>query len=168
MSQPSPRSLIGRFRSLGRRDRAGPVAEARIDPPPAGPEAEETPVWSMVANVIDERPFGPGGEERRQGLKIFAPGAKVYVVGGFAGMAYDVVTVVGRGRKASRFVTAHVRTEHLVNWRVELVYSPAVLRRIAEGDHHRWPLASGDPATEEYRFELLDLAKELSRRQALD
>ena len=167
MNQPSPRSLIGRFRSFGRKDRADPVAEARFNPPSAAPEAEETPVWSMVANVIDERRYGPAADDRRQSLKVFAPGAKVYVLGAFAGLG-DAVTVVGRGRKASRFVAAHVRTEHLDNWRVELVYSPAVLRRIAEGDHDRWPLAASDPASEEYRFELLDMAKELARRQALD
>ena len=176
MSAHPPRSLFGRFRSLTRRDRAGPdpaPAPAHASPPPArgeDPDAglEATPVWSMVANVVDERPYGPSGAERRQDLKVFAPGAKVYVVGGFAGLGYETVSVIGRGRKASRFVTANVRAEHLTNWRVELVYSPAVLRRIGEGGSQRWPFASPsrplDPGGDEYRFELLDMATGFARR----
>jgi hypothetical protein len=121
------------------------------------PGVEATPVWSMVANVIDDRPYGTAGPDRRQGLKVFAPGAKVYVVGG-SGLT---VSVIGRGRKASRFVTADVAAAHLTNWRVELVYSPSVLRRIAEGGYRRWPSLSPsrplDPAGDEYRFELLDM-----------
>jgi len=45
--------------------------------------------------VVEERPYGPGGIETRRGVKIFPPGAKVHVVGGFGGMGYETVTVVG-------------------------------------------------------------------------
>ncbi|MGC9666090.1 hypothetical protein ACNTMW_05970 [Planosporangium sp. 12N6] len=37
--------------------------------------AEVRPVWCIVANVVDERSYGPGGAERRRGLKLFWPGA---------------------------------------------------------------------------------------------
>jgi hypothetical protein len=34
--------------------------------PPAG-EPDVQPQWAIVANVVDERPFGPGGEETKRG-----------------------------------------------------------------------------------------------------
>ncbi|GAA2794527.1 hypothetical protein [Crossiella cryophila] len=36
--------------------------------------------WCVVANVAAETAHGPGGQESRQGLKHFAPGAKVWVL----------------------------------------------------------------------------------------
>ncbi|GAA3598341.1 hypothetical protein [Kribbella ginsengisoli] len=86
--------------------------------------------WCIVANVVDVRPYGPGGQEARSGLRIFRAGAKLYVVDGLGGMGWETLEVVGRARSRSRFVEAKVRTEHLVNWRVKGVYSPALLDRI--------------------------------------
>jgi len=94
--------------------------------------AEVRPVWCVVANAVDERPYGPGGAERRRGLKLFRPGAKVHVADGFGGMGYETLTVIGQVRGSARFATVHVQAAHLTNWRVRLVYSPAVLRRIEE------------------------------------
>nr|GFD56498.1 hypothetical protein [Tanacetum cinerariifolium] len=36
--------------------------------------------WTAVANIVRERPYGPGGAEIRLGTKHFAPGAKVYII----------------------------------------------------------------------------------------
>jgi hypothetical protein len=91
------------------------------------PDVDDRPVWCIAATVISERPYGPGGVERRRGLKLFSPGAKVHVPDGFHGMGYESVTVVGRVRKSSRYSIVHVRTDHLTNWRVELVYSPTAM-----------------------------------------
>ena len=33
------------------------------------------PSWCAVANVVEDRPFGPGGVETRHGTRHFAPGA---------------------------------------------------------------------------------------------
>ncbi|MEU4217405.1 hypothetical protein [Actinoplanes sp. NPDC026623] len=85
-----------------------------------------------MANVVDERPAGPGGEETKRGLRIFRPDAKVYVVDGFGGMGWETVTVVGQARKSARWVTAHVQAKNLHNFRVKLVYTPASLRRITQ------------------------------------
>jgi hypothetical protein len=37
-------------------------------------------VWCIVANIVHERPYGPGGQEVRRGTKHFAPGAKVVIL----------------------------------------------------------------------------------------
>lgn len=90
------------------------------------------PVWCVVANVLIERPHGPGGGEIRSGTKHFAPGAKVHVVHYFWGMGGERVTVVGRHRKSKRYITLVMQADHLANWRAELVYSPHVIRHVLE------------------------------------
>lgn len=94
--------------------------------------AKETPepVWCIVANIVYERPYGPSGEETRSGTKHFAPGAKVYIVDFFWGMGGQDVTVVGRHRKSHRYITIVIRSQWLVNWRAELIYSPHVIREV--------------------------------------
>jgi hypothetical protein len=58
----------------------------------------------------------------QRGLRLFAGGAKVYVVNGFGGDGWETLTVIGRHRKAGRYLTAHVPAEHLTNWRVKPIY----------------------------------------------
>lgn len=125
--------------------------------------ADAPPAWCVVANVVAERPYGPGGAERRQGLRQFYPGAKVHVVDGFGGMGWETVTVIGQARKSPRFTTVHVRAEHLTNWRVRLIYSPTVLRKINEtrrdGHGGFWLYNVADPGAETYRDALLEVAE---------
>jgi len=90
------------------------------------------PAWCVAANVVMERPYGPGGVEKRRGTKHFAPGAKVYVYGFFWGMGGERVTVMGRHRKTHRFIQLNMNAKHLANWRAELVHSPAVAKVIRE------------------------------------
>lgn len=87
-------------------------------------------VWCIVANVVNERPYGEGGTETRRGTKQFVPGAKVYIVNFFWGVGGETLTVVGRQRKSHRFITLSMRSKWLVNWRVELVYSPFVIKEV--------------------------------------
>src|SRR4051794_4240365 len=120
---------------------------------------DEPYVWCIVANVVDERPYGPGGAETRRGMKIFRAGAKLYVAEGFGGDGWEVVTVVGQPRSSPRFVAANVRTEHLTNWRVHAVYSPAAQRQIAlvrRGFAGFWLRTEAPFDSEEYRDALID------------
>src|SRR5690349_19871530 len=94
--------------------------------------ADGPPIWCIVANVVGRRPYGHGGLEQRDGLRLFRGGAKVFVADGYAGMGYETVTVIGHIRHQSRLATVDVATEYLTNWQVKLVYSPAVRARIAE------------------------------------
>jgi hypothetical protein len=123
-------------------------------------------VWAIAANVVQSRPYGPGGTEIRRGLELFAGRAKVYVAGGFAGMGYETATVIGRTRHSQRYSAAHIRTEHLTQWRVELVYSPAAMRRIhqvREDSQGGFGLDDLDPASAAYRDKLVEIADGLSR-----
>jgi hypothetical protein len=89
------------------------------------------PIWSVVANVRKEIPFGPGSKEIRRGTRKFHGGAKVYIVDAYWGMAGENVTVIGHYR-GKEYITCVVRNLHLENLRVELVYSPAVIKRIVK------------------------------------
>jgi hypothetical protein len=88
------------------------------------------PIWAPAANIVEERPYGPGGAETREGTRHFRPGAKVYVstlVGHFPHTSFQVI---GRHRATHRYVTMVIRGSWLTRWRVELVYSPHVIEQI--------------------------------------
>lgn len=89
--------------------------------------ANSPAVWCVVANVMHEHAFGPGGAERRKGTKHFQPGAKVYCFPARWGDGYEDIQVVGRHRATHRYVTMVVPSRWLTNWRVDLVYSPYVI-----------------------------------------
>lgn len=101
------------------------------------------PEWCIIANLLPY-PYsqnGPQAEFRSQ--KIFPAGAKLYVVGGFAGMGHETVTVIGFGHHRRDPVMAHIKAKYLGNWRARLVYRPMILRAIhtAQRDEstcHRW------------------------------
>ncbi|WP_412537901.1 hypothetical protein R8Z50_18750 [Longispora sp. K20-0274] len=125
------------------------------------------PQWSLVTNV-PERPYRSPEHAHRRGLRIFPAGAKVHFVGGFAGMGYETITVVGYGRggRGRAPIVAHVAARHLPEWRIELVYRPAILRLLdAES---RWPLLFAamlavhvsrvDLAGDDYKYFLASIA----------
>lgn len=86
--------------------------------------------WCVVANVAREVPFGPGGVEIRRGTKHFSPGAKVWVLPAQWGDGGDQVFVVARHRGSRRYVRMVVPSRRLTGFRVQGVYSPAVLREL--------------------------------------
>lgn len=100
-------------------------------------EEEVSSAWCIVANIVNERPYGEGGLEMRRGTKQFAPGAKVYIVSFFWGVAGENLTVVGRQRKTHRYITLSMQSKWLVNWRVELVYSPRVIKEIVANAEYK-------------------------------
>ncbi len=85
------------------------------------------PLWCVVANVVGERPYGPGGAELRSGTKHFRPGAKLYIIDAYAGMC-DKVIAIGHHRGSNRYCTMVVSVRHLKNFRVKLAYSPEVIQ----------------------------------------
>lgn len=88
------------------------------------------PVWCVSANIVQERPYGPGGAETRHGTKHFAPGAKVYCVAFFWSGPFTSVEVVGHHRGSHRFVRMIAEHGWLTNLKVELVYSPYVIGQL--------------------------------------
>lgn len=104
------------------------------------PEPEQiTPVWCIAANMVYERDYGPGGQEKRSGTRHFAPGAKLYIVDFFWGMAGENCTVVGHHRKSRRYITIVTQSKWLANWRVELVYSPYVIKEVVKHTTYKPP-----------------------------
>lgn len=89
-------------------------------------------MWSLLADIVGSRRRGPGGAEIRHGLRIFSGGAKAYLAGRFH--CADALPVVGLSRHPHRLVNAVVHARFLTNWRVRMVYSPAVLRALARAD----------------------------------
>jgi hypothetical protein len=106
--------------------------EADAPPPQDAAQAQPSvePVWCVVANIVPERPYGPGGAEKRRGTKHFRPGAKVYCFPALWGDGYEQIKVVGRHRRSNRYVTMVIKSAWLENWRVKLVYSPDIIRRL--------------------------------------
>ncbi|QIS08558.1 hypothetical protein [Nocardia arthritidis] len=86
------------------------------------------PEWCIIATLLPY-PYKPGPSWNFRSQKIFPAGAKLHVVGGFAGPGYRVVTVVGTGHHR-RVVAANIQARYLGGWRVALVYRPAILRVI--------------------------------------
>lgn len=89
--------------------------------------------FCVVANVAEETAQGEGGLELRRGVRHFAAGAKVWVLPPQWGDGGDQLVVAGhhrgaRGRGLARMV---ISRRHLAGFRVQGIYSPAVLRALA-------------------------------------
>ncbi|MFJ8041296.1 hypothetical protein ACIRBX_12405 [Kitasatospora sp. NPDC096147] len=116
------------------------------------------PQWAVRAKVVAWRRFGEGGQELRPGLKALSGDAKVHVVSGYGGMGFEDVVVIGSGRGGRRYVTISVPLRHLHAFRPDLVYRPAVLRRIEERGHEPF-VADGREEIEPTAAWLEDLAR---------
>jgi hypothetical protein len=94
-------------------------------------KSDVTPFWCVVANIVQERHYGPSGTLNSRGTKHFPAGAKVHILNLYWGMGGETTTVVGRHRGSHRYVTMDIKTSCLTNPRVELVYSPHITRQIS-------------------------------------
>ena len=92
-------------------------------------QQEKAPMWGVAANILKERPYGPGGQIIKRGTRKFHGGAKVYMVGAFWGMGGEQVAVVGHFR-GNGYVTSVIGIDTLENFRAEHIFSPAVIHRI--------------------------------------
>lgn len=111
---------------------------------------ELEPRWMVVANLVRRRWVSPGGDVR-SGTKHFKPGAKLRLVGDYAGMCQDV-WAVGHSR-GGRLIAVVLRVWVLTNFRARVEYSPSVLRRVQEfeAEHSRVPYADESGATDRIR-----------------
>ncbi|KAB1102705.1 hypothetical protein F6X54_31015 [Micromonospora aurantiaca] len=107
-------------------------------------EQPSGPQWCIVGNLLPY-PYSPRGSlAAHRSQKIFPAGAKLYVIGGFAGMGYETVTVIGHAHRRRRPVLAHLKAAYVGGWRAELVYRPVLLRMILRAQReqprecHRW------------------------------
>ncbi|HLV98600.1 MAG TPA: hypothetical protein VKT82_07985 [Ktedonobacterales bacterium] len=88
------------------------------------------PIWCPVANMAQEHPFGPGGQEIKRGTGNIAPGAKVYGHPPKWGDGYERVQVTVHHRSSHRPITTITHAAWLEDWRVELVYEPRLIKRL--------------------------------------
>jgi hypothetical protein len=99
-------------------------------------DVEDDPLplaYCVAANIADETTQGEGGLEIRAGLKHFAPGAKVWILPPQWGDGGEKVLVAGRHRGAAgSYIRIVVPRRHLTNFRVRVVYSPALLRALTK------------------------------------
>jgi hypothetical protein len=89
------------------------------------------PMWCLVGNLGGVRHVDAPGP----GTRHFAHGTKLYCLPPYCGDGYDTVQVYGRSR-GGRVIAIILATKKIVNWRAELVYSPAVLKRLR--DNNLW------------------------------
>ena len=114
------------------------------------PEMES--YWTAVANVILERPYGPGGTEIRYASNHFAPGTKVYIIDIFGGMCERVI-IVGLHRKTKRMIKLVIAVELLENFKAKVCYVPAVIEKIKE----HYPPAGIHRLTQEFAQTLCEV-----------
>ncbi|CAL2075584.1 conserved protein of unknown function [Tenacibaculum sp. 190524A02b] len=88
--------------------------------------------WCIVGNIVDEHHWGENKEIKR-GNKQFRPGAKVYCMPEFGGMAYESIRVLGKPRRQNRLINIIIRTRAIKNFRIQKVYNPYIQNQI--GSH---------------------------------
>ena len=90
-------------------------------------------LWSVVANIKREHPYGPGGNESKSGTRQFRGGTKVYIAGCYAG-ACDGIVAIGLHRHSRKFIVCVVNVQHVENFRVQMIYHPKVIELITNDD----------------------------------
>jgi len=98
-----------------------------------GDHTGQLAAFCVVANVAEETAWGEGGLQVRAGVRHFGPGAKVWVLPPQWGDGGDQVIVAGyhRGTRGRQGLARMVMPRrHLTGFRVQGVYSPAVIRAL--------------------------------------
>ena len=133
-----PMAVITARAGPGRGARRRPVSRlpgglAGADDGAVGDRAGQLAAFCVVANVAAETASGEGGLEVRAGARHFAAGAKVWVLPPQWGDGGDQLIVAGhhRGTRGRRGLARMVMPRrHLTGFRVQGVYSPAVIRAL--------------------------------------
>lgn len=115
------------------------------------------PVWSLTATVKNETYLSKGIEI--QGSKHFEPGAKVYPCSQWSGDGYARPYVVGLHRETQKFISVICPSDHLENWKVELVENPILIFQL----RHTVGGWSGDPKEKEEARFLADVMNERTK-----
>ena len=82
--------------------------------------------WCVIANIKSEVPYGPGGIEKKSGVKKFKAGARVSVVGSYPGSCESII-VIGQERNSGKFINYVLRVDKIENLRVKKIYRPKTL-----------------------------------------
>lgn len=90
-------------------------------------------IWCLVGNIIGEHPVGENKEIRR-GTKHFSPGTKVYCFPLKWGDGYEKIYVIGRPRQSSRFIKVIIKSDLVINWRIQKVFSNHIKREMIKSN----------------------------------
>ena len=92
----------------------------------------ELAAFCVAANIMEETAHGEGGLELRRGVRHFPPGAKVWVLPPQWGDGADQLIIAGyhRGTHGRGFTRMVLARRHLTGFRVQGVYSPALIRAL--------------------------------------
>ena len=99
----------------------------------------------IVGNIIDKHYWGQH-KEIKKGSKHFRPGAKVYCLFMYGGMAHDYLRVMGKPRTSFRMIDVVIKATYIKNFRIQKVYQPKIISFIkkhqAANPHDivTWPL----------------------------
>lgn len=93
--------------------------------------------WCLVGNVAEPTTHGEQRGKNRT-TKHFRPLAKVYCLPHQWHDGYESIKVIGRHRGSNQFVTLVIPASQVTNWRAKVVYSPEILRRLAEHGNYQW------------------------------
>ena len=104
--------------------------------------------WCLVGNIVQEHLFGEE-HEIRYGTKQFSGGTKVYLSPAHWGDGYENIVVIGMPRSGNRYIEVVTRSKYIENYRMKMVFKPAVLKRMCESEYRWW----GD--TDEDRKEII-------------
>lgn len=93
--------------------------------------------WCLVGNIVEEHEYGENHEIRR-GNKQFYPNTKVYVNLVYGGMGHERILVIGTPRHSRKYIGIVIARRHVVNFRLQKVYKPAVLKLMNQSIWDWW------------------------------
>ena len=85
--------------------------------------------WCMVGNIVGTHICGEK-HELKHGTKHFRPDAKVYICLAYRGMGNEKVRVIGIPRNSADYIEIAVPRRYICNFRLQKIFSPAVLRHM--------------------------------------
>jgi hypothetical protein len=102
------------------------------DDAPVTKRRAELAAFCVAANIMEETAHGEGGLELRRRVRHFPPGAKVWVLPPQWGDGADQLIIAGyhRGTHGRGFTRMVLARRHLTGFRVQGVYSPALIRAL--------------------------------------
>lgn len=93
-------------------------------------------LWCIVGNIVGEHFYGEHNEIK-SGTKHFRPGAKVYCIPEFGGMAHESIRVIGKPRGSRVMINILIPTKRIKNFRLQKVYSNSLFDKISEQSIYR-------------------------------
>jgi len=93
-------------------------------------------LWCIVGNIVGEHFYGEH-KEIKSGTKHFRPGAKVYCIPEFGGIAHESIPVIGKPRGSRAMINIVIPTKRIKNFRLQKVYSNSLFDKISEQSIYR-------------------------------